>query len=537
MEVQADVSIAKPVAKSRSFVHGAAVLGICGFVSKLLGAVFRIPLTNIIGAQGMGLYQMVFPLYTLLLTISSSGLPSAISRLIAEKLAKGDTKRARSIFTAALISLIVLGLLASLAVLALYRVIAGLQGNLDAALSYVGIAPSLLFVAVISAFRGYFQGRQNMTPSAVSQLVEQGVKMSAGLLLAYYLLPLGLEYAVLGAVAGVSISEFVAMVILIVQYFAGRDRLKMRLERRELSPQLKMIYAISIPITLGGIILPLTQLIDSVLVINILRRSYTVSTATSLYGLMSGPVNSLINMPVVLSLSIAVAIIPSLSANRVSGDTQSINRKIALALKLTMLIALPCFIGLVMLAPSVINLLYSGGLNSAEIDEPRIAAGLLMLSAISVVLIAFIQVITSVLQALNKQMLPVRNLAIGAAVKIILNIILLNTMGIYGAAVSTVACYSVALVLNILSLKKVTGVRTGVSRFFVRPLLASGVMGGIAYFTNSLLKGMVNPKIAVLAAIVLGAVVYFALVMVLDVFDTEELKSVPLLKRLGRGAK
>ncbi|HHW89810.1 MAG TPA: oligosaccharide flippase family protein, partial [Clostridiales bacterium] len=161
--------------KAHTFVYGAAVLGVCSFLAKLMGAIFRIPLTHILGAEGMGLYQMVFPLYALLLTISSGGLPSALSRIIAEKTTKGQTDLARKAFTTALITLTAFGAICALIILLFHRLIALAQGNSSAALSYIAIAPSIVFVAVISAFRGYFQGKQNMFPSALSQIIEQFV--------------------------------------------------------------------------------------------------------------------------------------------------------------------------------------------------------------------------------------------------------------------------------------------------------------------------------------------------------------------------
>ncbi|MDR3319146.1 MAG: polysaccharide biosynthesis protein [Clostridiales bacterium] len=529
-----NVSAVAP-AKSKSFVKGALILGAAGFIGKFLGAVYRIPLTNIVGAEGMGLYQMVFPLYTLLLTVSSSGLPAAISRLIAEKNALDDKEGARKILGTALITLTVFGALSSAAVICFSGGIARLQGNGNAALAYAAIAPSVLFVAIICAFRGYFQGKQNMVPSAVSQLIEQGGKMAAGLALSYFLLPRGLEWAIFGALIGVSISELLAMLVLAAQYFAERDRLKPLYGGRDFRKSFKNLYGLSIPVTLGGIIMPVVQLIDSALVINILTANgYVTPAATALYGIATGPVNSLINMPVVLSLAIASAVVPNISSLRVKADTWSISKNAALALKMTMFISVPCMIGFAVMSAPIINLLYSGGLHNGVIDEPRVAAALLAISSVCVILIAFIQVTTSLMQGMNRNYRPVINLLIGAVIKIVSSVLLLPVMGIYGSAVSTILCFLTAFVLNAISLARTLKLRLKVRGFLLAPILSGALMGATAYFVNGILASLLHPKLAVIMAIAAAGAVYFAGIMLFGGFDYEEGRRLPLVRRLYR---
>lgn len=521
------------MAKKQSFIRGAFVLGICGFIGKFLGAVYRIPLTNILGSEGMGLYQMVFPMYTLLLTVSSSGLPSAISRLIAERLALKDRQGGSRIFGAALLTLFIFGGLCTIIVFILGKYIAQAQGNPDASYAYMAIAPSLILVALISAFRGYFQGFQSMVPSAVSQITEQAVKMGVGLFLAYRLLKYGIPYAAMGAVIGISLSELVTLVILALQYMLDRGKLKPLI--KELKKNTALIYSVSIPITLGGIVLPLTQLIDSVLIINLLTRAgETVRTATSLYGLSTGPVNSLINMPVVLSLAIGAAIIPAVSAARVRGDGDDAARKSALGLKLTMLIALPSSVGLLVLARPIIDLLYSRGLESGAIDEPAVTAALLMILSASVFFIAFIQVSTSILQAVKKNYLPVINLGIGAVLKIILNILLTPKMGIYGSAIATLICYGTAFILDMFFMLKYCPLSLKIRDFFLVPALCTAVMGALGYFSMTILSGLVGANAAVLIAIAISLLSYFVMLAALGAFTEGELGNMPGAKKILR---
>lgn len=493
--------------RNKSFLFGALVLSAGGVLAKLLGVLYRIPLTNIIGAEGIGLYQMVFPFYTLLLTISSAGLPAAISKMVAEYRAKKDYKSADKVFKVALVSLSVLGIIASLIVFALHKTVAGLQGNSAAALSYVGIAPALFFVALISAFRGYFQGRQNMLPTALSQLTEQAVKIAFGLTFAYLLMPRGVAYAALGALIGVSISELFAALQLWLQYIFNNRKEKRQAaaraeaekaasgadvpvapgqaaETREGGPAgaafdgkalngaaqsfppgtnkafFIKLFKVSIPITLGAIVLPLTQLIDSALVINILKAGgFSVRVSTILYGLMTGHVMSLINMPVVLSVAVATAVMPGVAASNAKGDKAAVEKKAGTALKAAVLIAVPCVIAMCFFSRPIVELLYRGGLKDTLVQEGKTAAQLLSVTSVSILYIAVMQVITAVLQAVGKMYLPVRNLAIGAAVKIVLNLVLVSipSFNIYGAAVSTCACYAVAAFLDIFSLRKHVG--------------------------------------------------------------------------------
>ncbi len=480
--------------RGNSFLFGALVLGAGGVLAKLLGVLYRIPLNNIIGAEGIGIYQMVFPFYTLLLTVSSAGLPAAISKMTAQYRAKGDNTGAEKVFYAAVISLSVLGAAASLLVFALHKAAAGLQGNADAALSYLGIAPALFLVAIISAFRGWFQGRQNMLPTALSQLTEQAVKIAFGLVFAYLLMPRGIAFAAFGALLGVSLSELFAALQLWLQYLfvkrkerkaaktpdpgstleaaaegaaipaadtcAGQKKRNGNFARGELKRYILQLFRVSVPITLGAIILPLSQLIDSALVINVLKGAgFSVQISTILYGLMTGHVMSLVNMPVVLSVALATAVMPRIAASFAVGESAEVEKRAGTALAAAVLIAIPCVIAMCVFSRQIVALLYRGGLKTAPVDELLTAAQLLSITSVSILYIAVMQVITAVLQAAGKMYLPVINLAAGAAVKIVLNLVLVSfpPLNIYGAAVSTCACYAVAAFLDILSLRKHIG--------------------------------------------------------------------------------
>jgi len=440
--------------KTSRFYKGALILMLFGFLSKIIGAIYRIPLTSIVGAEGMGIYQMVFPLYSLMLTISSSGLPSSISKLISEYSAKKKFSQVNKILKMSFILLIIFSLFCAFLVCVLSRVVANLQGNINAAICYLGIAPAIIFVGLISGFRGYFQGLENMVPSAVSQFVEQVVKMGLGLFFASKLIDYGTNYGVLGAMIGISVSELVALVYLFLKFLFNNKKRKFLLDEGNRfvltnKETIKEILSLSFFVSLGGLIMPLTMLIDSAVVINILKNiGYSESVATKLFGLQTGTVGSIINMPVVLSLGISVSILPCVSRCRAKGDFEGCKKFASKSILMTIIFSLPASIGVLTFSEQIIKLLYSRSLTPIEID---ISSKILELASIGVFYLAMVQVTTGILQGISKFKIPLISLGVGSVVKIILNIILINikSVNILGAEFSTVICYLVAMLINL----------------------------------------------------------------------------------------
>ncbi|MFA6331301.1 MAG: polysaccharide biosynthesis protein, partial [Clostridia bacterium] len=467
----------------KTFIWGVLILSAGAFIAKVLGAIYRIPLTNIIGAEGIGLYQMVFPLYSLLLVASSAGIPTAISRLVAEKTAQNDNVGAKLVFKSALILMLLLSGIASIIIFFLSGTFARLQGNTSATMAYYVISPAVIFSAVIASFRGYFQGRQNMVPTSISMCIEQVVKVIFGLYFANLWLPMGIPYGVMGAVLGVTISEIVTSIIMAIQYFTYVKNEKVIFKKTktafhfsEYKLAIIKVFKVALPITLGSLILPLTLLIDSMLIINILSSSgFTTQISTSLYGLETGVVNSLINFPAVISLSIATAIVPTLSSAITTGENNSVSIKTKLAIKIAWLIALPCFAGMLIFSDQIISVLYSGGLENTVIDEFLVAANLLKLSSISIIYIAFLQIFTATLQAYKKSYVPLVNLLIAVVLKVALNLILIPIplINIQGAVIANIFCYFTACALNLLYLRKIIDLKINLKKFAIIPIVSA----------------------------------------------------------------
>lgn len=510
--------------KKKNIMSGAAALTVCAFIAKLLGALYRIPLTNILGAEGMGMYQLVFPIYALLLTVSSGALPGAISRLISEKRALGDEVGRLEVFKAAKIILFVCGILATILLAAFALPVAMLQGHEGAVWGYYAIAPSVFFVCIIAGLRGWFQGNMNMTPTAVSQIIEQIVKLASGLALAAAFLPYGLPAAVAGALLGVTISEILAVIYLLGTYrFSAHETVsvkgKLRLRGKE-------VLKIALPMTAGGIIFPLTQVIDSVLIINLMTsRGFGAGYSTAMYGLLTGPVNSLINMPVVLTLSLAVIMVPVLSGKRIERDLLTIKEKSRFSVKLTMGISIPCAILLFVFSNGIITLLYPN-LTQQQTQKTVL---LLAVSAVNVIFLSAQQVYTSMLQALAKTGVPVKIMAFSAALKIIGDIAFLQFTDIEGVAAASVISFGVSMVLNIWYYKKLTGSMADIGKSVSKFAVSGVIMGLVGYFVY---EAAAFSTVGMILGALTAIAVYGFIMLVTNAFSDGELRSLPLGKGL-----
>jgi len=538
-------------------LKGAGILAVCALVAKVIGVLYRIPLTNIVGSEGIGLYQMIFPLYVVLLTISSGGLPVAISRVVASRIAKGDSRGAKKVLVVALISLSIIGAILGTLLFVFRNQIATLQGNPNAALGYAGIAPSILFVAIIACFRGYYQGKQNMLPSALSQIIEQVIKLSAGLFLAYLLMPRGVEYAIFGALIGVSISEIFAAVVLFLQFLVTSKRQKTKslikanqqaaVTKSEISQEnfltaksiflskekntsvLKEICLIAIPVTLGSLVLPLTQLIDSVLVINFLTRNGMETVqATGLFGILTGPVGTLINMPAVITLSFAIALLPKISQCFI--NKECIAKFVGQGIKFNFILGLLATLFFSFYSRPILSLLYGSGLTQEEIS---LASKLLILGSVSVVYVSILQVATSVLQGVGKAHRPAINLLFGAVLKVGLTILLLPQFGIFGAMIATAACFSLVCLLDIIAIKKYIKISLPIKEILIAPLIAGVAFSLVAVGLSLILRPFLTTMIITLITLPLATIIFIVLIIALKSIKKEELKSM-LPKRLFR---
>jgi len=556
--------------KKKSFMLSVLILAVGGLIAKIIGAVYRIPLTYVLGAEGLGLYQLVFPLYSLLIILSSSGVPTAIAKMVSERAAKGKVREINQILGVSLVVLSVFGLIGSLLIFFGADAFAGLQGNASSGLGFRAIAPAVFLVAVLSSFRGYFQGLSQMGHTAVSQILEQVAKLVLGLIFAYMFVGNGLMYGAFGAVLGVTISEVVAVIYMVFAWLFSRKKLAEKLALAQaqergnyedehaftnsakskeakscgnsaeteasqhlqnlLSPPVetcaskktltKELVKTALPITFASIIIPLTFLVDSLLVVNLLKSiGYSTEQATILYGLHSGVVNSVINMPVVITLSIATALVPAICF-QVSSGKKDVSVTAAKAIRVALLLALPCMLGLMLLSPNILEFLYDASLRVGTIDEPSVAALILRTGSFSVLFLAMLQVFTSILQSLNLARIPVYSLLVASVVKIGLSValIMVPSLNILGATIANIACFFVAALINFIFLKKRLDVRLSVGKCLVPVTIASLSMIAVILGLNWALASQ-SAYISLPITLVSAALVYSSMLFVLGGAD------------------
>ena len=526
--------------KQSSFVKGAAILGIAGLIVKVIGAFFRVPLANHVGPEGMSYYEVAYPYYSGLLVIASAGLPTAISKMVSERVTMRDYRGAREVFRTAQILLLVIGIVLGLLMFFLAKPLAASSGLDDAYLSFRAFAPALLFVSIMCAYRGYLQGMQQMSGTAISQIVEQLGKLLIGLALAIKLLPKGPQYAAMGAIIGVTASELIALIAIFLIYRMRKKGFDAKLSR---SPQTKprgfgviakSLLAIAIPVTIGASISSLAGIVDVALIINILTNNlgYETKVAQTAFSLLRTNVTTLTNMPGVLTMALAMSLVPAISAGIARRESGSVRLASRLGLKLALIIGIPCATGLFVLAAPVISLLYPN-LTAAEL---ALATDLMHTASIGVIFLSMVQTMTGVLQGMGKQNVPVFNLFLGFLLKVAVLLVLMNipSVNIQGAAVSTVVCYAFAGIADTVYTARRARLKLPVFDVFLKPLLASLMMGAAVHFAYGYLAGGGHTTLATLASVCAGVGVYGILAVLLKMFSYDELALIPGGTKLRR---
>lgn len=530
--------------QTRTFIKGAAILGAAGIICKIIGAVYRIPLTNLIGAEAMGIYSKAYMIYSLLLVLTTSGMPAAVSKLVAEYAAAADYRNAKRTLQLTRSMLLAVGGICALIMLLLSDIIARSLGISDGGMVIICIAPSLLLTAV-SAYRGYFQGLQNMAPTAVSQIIGQLSKLAVGFSLAAILLPRGPVYAASGALLGVSLSEGLSLLYLALKYRAGKkNALPAKtgsLTGKSNKELLRSLLILAVPLTVGGAIMPLINTLDAYLATWCLKLSgYSETQINSMYGVLSGMVVSLANMPTALTLALSASLVPAISRARAQKNGREISRTASLGLKLALIIGLPACIGLIMLARPILELLYTtspADQSALEITvqtlhtpyhfvfmQMDLAESLMLVMCPAMLLLTSVQAMTGALQGAGKIYIPIKNLLIGAGVKLVFSAVLISipAINILGAPLGTLACYLTAFILDYIQLRKRlhAGVDAG---FLLKPLFAAAVMALIIYVIKLLTGSNILHPLITIAAVCAGAVVYLGILLLIRPFSVKEL--------------
>ena len=527
------------------------ILTAANLITKVIGLIFKIPLTNMLGDEGMGYFNTAYQIYTWLYMLSTAGLPVALSLMISEFNAQGRSRDSRRIFRLTLLIFSAVGLLGTTAMALFSKNIARF---ISADLSYLCItviSPALFCVCVSSAVRGYFQGHRNMLPTAVSEIIEAVCKMGIGITLGLYAINKGYPlyqvaaYAILGVTVGVALG---AVFLAVTAAFSSKNRQPYlaELAERRSEPEhisngklLKGFLKIAIPVMLSSSLLSMSSMLDTMIIIRRLKETGLAETAAvALYGNYTAYCVTLFNLPPVLIYPIVNTLIPSVSAAKASGNTAKVNLFVEKSLKLSALIALPCAAGLGVMSEPILKLIFSSE------ESASMAAPLLSVLAPSVFLIGIMAVTNAILQASKKLSYSVFSMLCGAAVKAALAYVLPlvkirgQYLNMYAAPLSTMAFYLTITALNIFFIIRQTDIRIPVFRIFLRPLVAAAFCAVSAAGSYALLIFSFGyHKLFTLISIGVAAAFYLLMLILLGGITKEDIGFLPkgdrILDRFG----
>lgn len=582
-------------AKQNTFFGGAAILAVGIMVVKVIGMFYKIPLLNIIGEQGSADFGNAYNIYAVLLTISTAGLPVAVSKLVSEANATGRQNQVRRVFRLSLALFLTLGVLSFLIMSFGSAQLAALMNDDQAAPGIRALAPAVICVGCLSAFRGYAQGHGNMTPTAVSQIIEALCKLVVGLGLAYWLVKAGADqsHAAAGAITGVTVGTIVALAYMLLNYLMGRSQEGLSKDTPDSnSTIIKNLLMIAVPITISSSMVGIVTVIDSSLVQGQLQRALLENTdcwalykdfmdfdklesalkawqatlpegtaismsllsdqlagegtktaialhdaledaSRTLYGNYNGALN-IYNLPTSLMAAITAAVIPAVSGTLARRDRKGASRVAGSALRISALLAFPMGVGLYVLGEPIMALIFPS-LTS------QLAGPLLSTLGLATVFVCMMLVCNSILQAYGFVNLPVIIMLAGGVIKIVLNynVVVLPQVGIYGAPLGNIFCFALCLILDLIVMARVIPGRPKYIPLFAKPAAAAAVMGLGAWAVHGLLAKLLAANrlgnaVATLAAIVVAVAIYGVLVIVLRAITKEDLSLMPKGEKIAR---
>lgn len=540
--------------KKNSFIKGATILGLAGILIKILGAAFKIPLFNWIGAEGSSYFMAPYPIYNWLLVVSTAGIPTAIARLIAEKETEGDTHGIFRIVTSIIKPIIVVSVIIFAILFFGAKPISTWVGLPEAEMAFRTIAPALLFVPIMSVFRGFFQGIQKMQGFAITQIVEQMARVAVGLGLAWFLwfqMSGGPAKAAAGATFGASAGAFVGFLASYSIYKYIKSKTYAKELKGPATHQLegtwdivKQVLVISIPITIGASIMPTMNSVDLMLVVRRLN-DIGVENAKELYGILTGFAVTIVNFPQILTASLQISLVPAVTQlfviyqkSKSEEDRKHLSDTVSAGIKTALIIGVPCAIGLVTLSEPVMMLLYS-----AQPESAIIGGQILQVLGWDLIFLAVYQATTGILQGLKMQMKPALHLAIGMIFKVVLTYVLVGNpvFGISGAAISTVVAFAVASGLNVYALGKQEYLHFNIFKLAAKPLFSGLVMGAFVVLAYNPIMNILGGKLATLVTISIAALIYGTLIIMTKTLSHEEYEMLPggsklrkLAEKLGR---
>lgn len=518
--------------KEQNFLQGAAVLTVGVIIIKVLGFIYKFILGNVLGDNGFAYFYSAYSVYNVFLTMTTAGLPVAMSRMIAESNEQGYELQMQRTYSVAWWTFLTLGLLSAFLMLLLPKQLADMLDRPEAAESIFAMAPGILFVCLVSAYRGYCQGRKNMTPTTVGQVIEVLIKVVAGLALAIIFIrqnrPLPVVCA--GATFGVTLGSM-AVLVYMVWY---KKRYYPCLNTKSSDPPmtrtktLKTLLNIGIPITIGASGMSLISLIDTKFINNRLQMAagFDMDGSAALYGVFS-KAQTLYNLPPAFVTPLVMSVVPAVSAYLASKKWQEAGKTAEDALRITLVVCLPMGVGMSIIANSLMNIIYHGSHSSGPL--------ILSIMGIASFFVCFSLVQNAVLQAHGNERLTIVSLLIGGAIKIAIDWILVGipSINIYGAPIGTLVCYIVICILNQFFINHNYENRPKLKAIVIRPVLSALMMGGVTWGSYRLCRLMLpndtrlQDLLVVIIVIFLSALAYVVAVIKTKAFTKEDLEMIP----------
>lgn len=528
-----------------SFVIQGSILAFAGILVRIIGLIYRIPLTRILGDEGNGYYSTAYDIYNVLILLSSQSMPLAVSKIVSEKLERKQYKNAYKIFKGALLYGAVLGVAFGLfAFLGADWLATTVYKSQPAAVALKVLAPTLTVACILGVMRGYFQGMGNMIPTAVSQIFEQIVNAVVSVIAAYELTVYGISiskisklgesagpaYGAAGGTLGTLMGAVAALIVVVIVFWNSYSNIQRPIKKDRTNIEdsystiTKVILFTITPVLISSTIYNISNLLDNPIYGNIVTGLFNVSekARAQMWGIYSAKYRLLTTMPIAIASSLSTAIVPSMVRSYVAKDKQGMENKVSLALKFSMLIAFPCGMGLSVLGGPINQLLFG--------DGTKRTAAIMIFSLFTVVVFSLSTISNAILQGIDKLKVPIKNSAISLVIHVIILPILLIVfrMDIYAVVIGDIIFGLTVSVLNAFSIKKYMGYSQNLKDTFIRPFICSAIMGGVCYLTYKL-TAFVIPLNAICTILAIGvAVAVYGVVLILSKTVTEnELMSVP----------
>ena len=529
--------------KKESFMQGVFAMMFSQVLIKLLGLVYKMYLTNRegFGDEGNAIYSAGFYIYSLLLTLSSVGVPNAISKLVSERIALGDNKGANRIFKIAFFTFGLLGFIGTMILFFGAHYISNVILKIpESEMTLVALSPSIFFVSLICVIRGYFNGNGTLKVTANSQTLEQVFKTVFTIILVEaVVIATGMNTTIMAA--GANLATTVATIgsfIYLFFFYKNHRTLNVNApnvitKKESIFKVIKKILYVSMPISLSAILSSINKNIDSTTVVRGLSTFMEESQAKIQYGILSGKVDTLTSLPLSFNIAFATALVPAISYARAKKDMSTANKRVAFSILVTILIGLPCTAGMFVFAEQILQLLFPAQSSGAL---------LLQISSIAIIFIVLAQTINGALQGLGKVMVPAIAFSVGVVVKLILNLVLIPNpaIGINGAAIGTIACNVIACIIGFTVLKKNMDIKFKFSKYILKPIFATIIMAICSYAIYLGINSIIPGKIATIIAIGSAVIIYAVALIALKVFTKEEIFMIPygqkiykILEKLG----